>query len=144
MRAIKVDPYTNTVKVIDFDGSDHRNMYTELSSDGHEVDCFERVPVGPGHHAYIDESGALPHHNPTHFWKLPTTPWIAGMAVILGEIDHGGEEGVDWSDTMISIKAVWSFMQFGTPKTMEPPSTEWEVKSFDTPEEMFKFLRGDR
>ena len=141
MRALKVDPYTNTVKVIDFDGSDHRNMYTELSSDGHEVDCFERVSVGPGVHAWIDESGATERKNPTHYWQLPTTGWIAGMAVILSETDYGGEDGPDWSACHIPVPAIHQFIKFGVKGEIEVPSTEFFVRAFDTPDELLQFLK---
>ena len=138
MQALKINPYDQTVVAFDFDGSEFSNMYTELSSKDHPIDIFERVLIGPGHYAYIDESGALPHHNPTHYWKLPTTDWIAGMAIILGD------KGEDWAGTNMPPEVISDFIDWGTKETMTPPSTRHEVIGFDSVDDLMAHLTGGK
>lgn len=145
MRAIRINPYTEKVTEFDFDGSDYKNMYKELTFESHKVDCFQMINMGPGVNAYIDESGALPHHNPSHHWKCPSTDWITGMAIVLGETED------DWGD-LPEMKLWISFDDFESNIIFDGirnpdfklPSSKMEIHSFDDVESMMGFLKDIR
>ena len=140
MKAIRINPYSQEVEELTvFDLNSNQGVYELLSTPDHPIDCYERVLVGPGHYAYIDESGGLPHHNPTHFWKLPTTPWIAGMGLILGETS----DREDWADCIVDGEIVIKFILMKTLEEMNAadlPENNFSVIGFDTAEELFDYL----
>lgn len=83
MRAILIDPMTESVTVVEHSG-DYRNIY-EL------IDCetFSVIDIGNGEAIYVDDEGLL-HDDPQHFWKLDTyhNP-VAGKALVLGVNEEG-------------------------------------------------------
>jgi len=80
MRAILIDPFTRTIKEVDYNG-DYRQIYTFIGAD-----CFDLVSHRVGD-IYVDDEGLMKEE--TAFFHIQDYPQpLAGKALILGvEVD---------------------------------------------------------
>lgn len=91
VRAILIDPVTQTCTEVEHDADNYRGIYTLLSDPEHglNVSCFDVVRLDRGDAIYVDDEGLL--KDPKYFfvWKDYPTP-LAGRGLILGS-DYEGE-----------------------------------------------------
>ena len=108
MRAILIDPVTQTVTVVDYSG-DYREIYALLSDKDHGLDvtAFDCVRLNATDAIYIDDNGLL--NDPKYFfmWKGYAQP-LAGRGLILATDVEGETIG-----TNLNLKWVARQVSFG-------------------------------
>lgn len=106
MRAILIDPFTETISEVEYDGI-YRSIYRLLSHPEQPVDTFTVVRISAEDTIFVDDNGLL--NEPTHFFEYYGYPQpLAGKGLILG-VDDEGESiatmlDVDYVRAMVTWK----------------------------------------
>ena len=95
MRAILIDPFTETISEVEYVGP-YQQIYALLSHETMPVDTFTTVNLGDENQnaIFVDDNGLL--NDPTHFfvWMDYAQP-LAGKGLILGCDDEGESIATD-------------------------------------------------
>lgn len=102
MRAILIKPDQrdqNPIEVIDYDG-EFKSIYKLISTEDHEVSCFDCVTLDDKHTLFVDDEGLL--RNPQHFmiWRDYPQP-LAGRGLILGYDEEGESVACDLTEKWV-------------------------------------------
>jgi len=126
MQAILIDPYTQTIEVVDYSGD-----YKDISA---LLDCqlFTTVYTDLPDTIFVDDEGLYVENQ--KFFKLKGYPQpLAGKGLVLGSTDDG-----DSTDCVSSLQDIQDIVEW-CPEglTVEP---RFEVIGFDSPSEILEAL----
>ena len=110
MRAILINPATQTVEPVMYDGN-----WKSIAPMIHAASgLFDIVRVGESTDMYVDDEGLLIHPNPNGYfmWADPgnfrgRVP-MAGCALLLGHDDEGDACDVDVTPQWVRERVIWS------------------------------------
>lgn len=84
MKAILIDPYTNTVSEVEHNG-DYREIYKKI-----DCECFTCVNIEDDDTIFVDDEGLLKLTEETRFFVFDGYPQpLAGKGLVLGTDDAG-------------------------------------------------------
>lgn len=114
VRAIRIDPFAQTVEEVQHNAADYTAIYDQLSVPDHKVSCFTIVGIDErenGDSIFVDDEGLLKGN--THFfqWQGYAQP-LAGCGLILG-CDNAGDS-VACSISLEEARAKVSFLGLGS------------------------------
>lgn len=106
MRAILIDPFTETISEVDYDG-DYKSIYRLLSDEKQTVDTFTVVGLSDEETLFVDDNGLL--NEPTHFfiWKGYGQP-LAGKGLILGVDEEGDSVATKYTLDYVKPRVLWA------------------------------------
>lgn len=129
MQAILIDPFTETIEVVDYSG-DWRDISTLL-----DCDLFSTVYIDDEDTLYIDDEGLYVEDQRYFKWEGYPQP-LAGRGLVLGCTPDG--DSTDSSKTVSEIQDMVKWCPEGL--TVEP---RFEVHGFDSAEELLEALGID-
>lgn len=99
MRAILIDPTTQTIVEVDYDNSSYKNIYKLI-----DAEPFTTLDIKPNESIYLDDEGLLRDPpKPLFAWADYRQP-LAGKGLILGFDDEG--ETVATKVTLAYVKSM--------------------------------------
>ena len=129
MQAILIDPFTETIEVVDYSG-DWRDISTLLG-----CDLFATVYIDDEDTLYIDDEGLYVEDQRYFKWEGYPQP-LAGRGLVLGCTPDG--DSTDSSKTVSEIQDMVTWCPEGL--TVEP---RFEVYSYDSAVELLEALGID-
>lgn len=126
MQAILIDPFTETIEVVDYSG-DWRDISTLLG-----CDLFATVYIDDEDTLYIDDEGLYVEDQRYFKWEGYPQP-LAGRGLVLGCTPDG--DSTDSSKTVSEIQDMVTWCPEGL--TVEP---RFEVRTFDSYSEALEAL----
>ena len=129
MQAILIDPFTETIEVVDYSG-DWRDISTLLG-----CELFTTVYIDDEDTLYIDDEGLYVEDQRYFKWEGYPQP-LAGRGLVLGCTPDG--DSTDSSKTVSEIQDMVTWCPEGL--TVEP---RFEVYGYDSAEELLEALGID-
>jgi hypothetical protein len=91
--AIQIDPFELTVKPVEYDASDYRNVYPLLSHETMKVDHFDAAranTLADGDAIFVDGEGLMKACD-RYFQVVGCPETLVGKGLIIGSDSHGNE-----------------------------------------------------
>lgn len=120
MRALLIDPTTQTISEVDYSGDFH-HIYELL-----DCSTFDVVSIDPAHDIYVDDEGLLKQPSMFFEYKGYQTP-LAGKGLVLCHDDEGNSTAATMSLDELKSQVVF-FLHIGMGVLVEVPYGDAETQ----------------
>lgn len=130
IKAILIDPFACEVKLVEYDGNDHRNIYPLLSHEVHKVDTFTTAQVDTlkGNDAlFVDDNGLL--NGPVRWFQIGGGHQpFAGKGLIVGADEDGESASCETSVDLVRMATVFAERDPASRRRLRMTTEPWEVE----------------